>query len=238
MGWSKATKLEGRSASQGLIGVLVQKNIGALVEVNVETDFVSKNENFREFVEKASLACVNYVKDVEAKDVTKIALESESLKNLKLDDGKTLNEHLALLIGKLGENTVLKRAICYKTTEAIKLFGMTHPAPPSLIEEGKVMLGKYGTIAAFNSNTSESPEVRQVYRKVCQHIVGMNPQKIGDAEVDKPNEDKEEEKCLIFQDFILDSDVTIDDILKENNVKIIDFQRFECGEQIVIVENQ
>lgn len=235
MGWSKATKLEGRNTSQGLVGVLVEKNIGALVEINCETDFVARNENFREFVEKASKACIDYVSDVKGSDgnVTKIALESDSLKNLKLDDGKPLSDHLALLIGKLGENTVIRRAICYKAAEAIKLFGITHPTPDT-IEDGKVIMGKYGTIAAFNSNTEPSDEIRQVYRKICQHIVGMNPDKIGDAETDKPNEVKDEEKCLIFQEFILDSDMTIGEILQENNIKIIDFHRFECGEQVTV----
>lgn len=232
MGWSKATKLEGRSAKQGLVGVLVEKNIGALVEINCETDFVARNENFREFVEKASKACIDYVKDVKGNDVTKIALESDSLKNLKSDDGKNLSDHLALLIGKIGENTVLRRAICYKTAETIKLFGFAHPAPENIVD-GQLMMGKYGTIAAFNSNTENTEQIRQVYRKICQHIVGMNPQKVGDAEVDKPSEEKDDEKCLIFQEFILDPEVSIGDILKENDVKIIDFQRFECGETFV-----
>ncbi|KAG5677114.1 hypothetical protein PVAND_006897 [Polypedilum vanderplanki] len=236
LGWSKATKLEGRSASQGLVGVLVQRNIGALVEINCETDFVSRNENFREFVEKTSKACLNYVSDVKETEgnVTKIALESESLKNLKLEDGKMLSDHLALLIGKIGENTVLKRAICYKTADTIKLFGFTHPAPESIDEEGKVIMGRYGAIAAFNSNTEASDEVRVIYRKICQHIVGMNPEKIGDTEIDKPNEVKDDEKCLIYQDFILDSEMTIGEILKENNIKIIDFHRFECGEEVKV----
>ncbi len=75
MGWSKATKLEGRATKQGLIGVLINKNIGAMVEVNCETDFVSRNENFKEFVEKASKACSKYVEDIETKqNVTKVRI--------------------------------------------------------------------------------------------------------------------------------------------------------------------
>lgn len=64
MGWSKATKLEGRSTTQGLIGVLVQQNIGAMVEVNCETDFVARNGNFQQFVETVSNACLKYVNDI------------------------------------------------------------------------------------------------------------------------------------------------------------------------------
>lgn len=84
MGWSKATKLEGRATKQGLIGVLVKNNIGAMVEVNCETDFVSRNENFREFVEKVSKACSQYVEDIETKqNVTKVSFP-EFLKTLEV----------------------------------------------------------------------------------------------------------------------------------------------------------
>lgn len=235
MGWSKATKLEGRATQQGLVGVLIQKNIGALVEVNCETDFVARNENFKQFLEKASNACAKYVQEVDASNITKIALETEALKNLKLDDGKSLGDHLALMIGTVGENATLKRAICYKAPETVQLYAFSHPAPEKIVD-GELLMGKYGAIAAFNSNIEHTPELIEIYRKICQHIVGMNPLKIGDPENDKPNEVKDEEKCLIYQEFILDPDLTIADILRENNIKIIDFQRFECGEKILIEE--
>lgn len=233
MGWSKATKLEGRSTRQGLIGVLVQNNIGTMVEVNCETDFVARNEHFQQFIEKASQACAQYIAEVDSSSkITKIGLEAESLRNLKLNDGKTLGDHLALMIGTVGENASLKRAICYKTPEAIRLCGYTHPAPENAVVEGNMLIGKYGAIAAFNSNSEKTEEIREIHRKICQHIVGMKPEKIGDAEADKPNEDKDDEKCLIHQEFLLDPDTTIGEILQENNIKIIDFQRFECGEKV------
>lgn len=232
MGWSKATKLEGRSTTQGLVGVLVNNNIGTMVEVNCETDFVARNENFKNFVEKASQACAQYISEVDnTNKITKIGLESDALRNLKLDDGKTLADHLALMIGVVGENASLKRAICYKTPEAVRLCGYTHPAPENFVE-GTMMLGKYGSIAAFNSNSEKTEEIREIHRKICQHIVGMKPEKIGNAEEDKPNEVKDDEKCLIHQEFILNPEMTIGEILQSNNIKIIDFQRFECGEKV------
>lgn len=238
MGWSKATKLEGRTTGQGLVGVCVQKNIGTMVEVNCETDFVARNENFQAFVEMASKACAEYISEVNTADkITKIGLESETLRGLKLDDGKTLGDHLALMIGTVGENATLKRAICYKTPEAVRLYGYTHPAPEGAVEDGKLLLGKYGSIAAFNSNTEKTEEIREVYRKVVQHIVGLKPERIGDPETDKPNEDKDEEKCLIHQEFLLDSSLTVREVLQEHNVKIIDFHRFECGEKVHIQQD-
>lgn len=61
MGWSKATKLEGRQTSQGLIAVSVKGNTGVMVELNCETDFVARNKNFQEMAEKAANACFLFV---------------------------------------------------------------------------------------------------------------------------------------------------------------------------------
>lgn len=61
MGWSKATKLEGRQTSQGLVAIIVNKNTGAMVELNCETDFVARNKNFQEMIETAAKACLSFV---------------------------------------------------------------------------------------------------------------------------------------------------------------------------------
>lgn len=61
LGWSKATKLEGRQTSQGLVGVAINENNGILVEVNCETDFVARNKEFQSMVEEAANTCLNYV---------------------------------------------------------------------------------------------------------------------------------------------------------------------------------
>lgn len=141
------------------------------------------------------------------------------------------------MIGTVGENASLKRAICYKTPETIHLCAYVHPAPEKSATEGISVLGKYGAIAAFNSNNDKTEEILSVHRKICQHIVAMKPEKIGDAEVDNPSKNKDDEKCLIHQEFILDPELTIGEILQENNVKIIDFQRFECGEEVESYED-
>lgn len=63
----------------------------------------------------------------------------------------------------------------------------------------------------------------------------MNPSKIGDAEKDKPVENKDDEKCLIFQEYLLDPDRTVEEVLKENEVEVVDYLRFECGEKVEAV---
>lgn len=60
LGWSKATKLAERATAQGLVGVLIHGNIGAMVEVNCETDFVARNEHFKNFVDHVSRICAKY----------------------------------------------------------------------------------------------------------------------------------------------------------------------------------
>lgn len=78
MGWTKASKLEGRATAQGLIGVLVEKNIGALVEVNCETDFVARNSEFQAFLEKAANSCIKYISEVDSTNqLTKVSLYNQ-----------------------------------------------------------------------------------------------------------------------------------------------------------------
>lgn len=60
MGWAKATKLAGRTALQGLVAVKFDKNHGALVELNCETDFVAKNDKFQKMIEYTAIACYKF----------------------------------------------------------------------------------------------------------------------------------------------------------------------------------
>lgn len=60
MGWSKATKLEGRQTKQGLVAVAIEQNHGALLEINCETDFVARNKTFQDMVENAVKACLQF----------------------------------------------------------------------------------------------------------------------------------------------------------------------------------
>lgn len=63
LGWSKATKLEGRQTMQGLVGVSVNQDDGVLVEVNCETDFVARNREFQKMVEETAKTCLDYVRN-------------------------------------------------------------------------------------------------------------------------------------------------------------------------------
>lgn len=239
MGWSKAQKVEGRTTAQGLIGVLIKNNIGALVEVNCETDFVARNKEFQNFIGKASQACLNYMSAVDSENIIKIGIGNDALKNIKCTDDKTLGDHLALLIGTVGENSTLKRAICYKTPASVNLVGYAHSTSEQIQnpDEGQ-LIGKYGAIAAFKSETPVDTEKQELQKKILQHIVGMNPEKVGNKENDEPNPSKDDETCLIYQEFLLDQDIIVGELLEESGLEVLDFQRFACGEQDSSQSNQ
>ncbi|XP_030761156.1 elongation factor Ts, mitochondrial [Sitophilus oryzae] len=236
LGWSKATKLGGRQTSQGLIGVYVDNNDGVLVEVNCETDFVARNQEFEDMVREATEACMKYAKSSPKSPnaVTKIGLDSEQFRALKTKDDKTLADKLALVIGSVGENATLKRAVCLKVNNDVSLEGYAHPSGKS---RNNVLLGRLGGIVAIKSQNNSQENLEEIAKGLCQHVVGMAPKRIGNPE-GEPAENKDEEDCLIFQEYLLEDGVKIKDFLEENQVEVVDFKRFECGETLEVVGDQ
>jgi len=233
LGWSKATKLEGRQTTQGLIGVAVENNDGVLLEVNCETDFVARNKEFENIVQEATETCLKYIKNSQKSSnfVTKVGLDTDQLKSLKHSDGKTLADKLALLIGTVGENATLKRAIGLKVNDGVYLTGYAHPS-------GKiyknVLLGRIGGLVAVKTPNVDNAQVQEISKGICQHIVGMAPKTIGNIE-NKTFDIKEDESVLLNQDFLLDESLTIKDLLKANQLEVIDYKRLECGESLDVI---
>ncbi|KAG7311253.1 hypothetical protein JYU34_002285 [Plutella xylostella] len=228
MGWAKATKLAGRTALQGLVAVKFDQSHGALVELNCETDFVAKNDKFQQMIEDAANACYKFAhNNMKAKGpVTKMELDSEQLANLTLDGGKKLSEVLALFIGTVGENAVLRRAECWRANEAgVRVAGYTHPAPAAPKDYSA---GKYGALLAYR----QPDDADDIGKQICQHIVGCAPAKIGDPETDKPAKNSDDETCLIYQEYLLDPSFTVQEVLKEHKAEVLDYVRFSCGEAV------
>lgn len=158
-----------------------------------------------------------------------IDFDGESLKNITLNDGKKLSDHLALIIGKVGENASLRRATCFKATNSITLTSFAHPASEAKSPD-QLQFGKFGSIVALHDHSGVDQADTQ--RNICQHIVGMNPSKIGVIDVDKPAENKDDESCLIHQEYLLDPSMTMHELLQEHNIEIVDFLRYQCGETL------
>lgn len=150
-------------------------------------------------------------------------LDSEQLGNLNVE-GKKLSEVLALFIGSVGENAVLRRAECWKAnSKDVKIAGYTHPAPTTPTDYSS---GKYGALLAYK----QPDDIDDVGRQLCQHIVGCAPKKIGQKEKDEPAKNSDDETCLIYQEYLLDPGYTVEEILEQNKVEILDYVRFTCGE--------
>ncbi|XP_034234508.1 elongation factor Ts, mitochondrial [Thrips palmi] len=238
LGWSKATNVGNRKTTEGLVAVIVNKNHGAMVELNCETDFVARNSSFQTLIQMIAKSCVSVVPEVcgSNNSVTKELLDGSKLSSLSAPDGKTLADHVALNIGLLGENMTLKRAVLVSTKDDILLSGYSHPSPK---EQNEALLGKYGAIVAFNSKDQQplSDEQIKLGRQLCQHVIGMNPKSIGNNETDKPQDNADDETVMIYQEYLLDPETKVEAVLQEGNVNVVDFVRFECGETDVVTED-
>lgn len=225
-GWARATKLEHRSTSQGLIAMLTQENQSALVEVNCETDFVARNEKFSSLAELAAKTILYRCAPMKTGNtISKISLSQDEITRLKADDGKTIADHTALAIGLIGENINVKRALCMTVDKGMKLFGAVHPAS---INPGAVAFGKYAALVALQCETECSDPGRQL----CQHVIGLRPVKLGNPETDQPAVNSDEETALLFQEFLLNPQLTVREYLEQQGIRILEFARYEMGEEI------
>lgn len=282
-GWAKASKLQGRPMSQGLVGMIRDDQRATLVEVNCETDFVAKNQKFHDLVSQVTAGCHNYF--MAAPSSTLVSLPKEKLDALNVGDEQNVSDLVVLTVGSVGENVSARRVIHVGVSPDSHLATYMHLAG-SVLEAGNCRMGKYAVVVDICRTPGESDEVdtmETVASNMCKHILGMKPKSIGDFENDKPLEnhdvesdkhlddtddkhpgdpdgddkplsdsdsddkppgdsDSEEEEAgnvskledtrLVFQEFMMDSDLLVGEYLKENNVTVNKFVRFECGEEI------
>ncbi|MAC40523.1 MAG: elongation factor Ts [Pelagibacterales bacterium] len=177
-GISGAEKKSVRVAADGVVTVSISDNSAALVEINSETDFVSRNPDFQNF----------------ARNVSKIALNSgsslEELENAKyLDSEKSVKDALTDLIGLIGENIVLRRTVLFNSSSNI-FASYIH----GQIDKG---LGKIGVIVVIESNGDER-KVKEFGKKLSMHIAASKPVAISANDVDPSIIDRER-KILIEQ---------------------------------------
>ena len=95
--------------------------------------------------------------------------DSAQMGSLKAKDSKSLADHIALMIGNVGENITLKRAACISIPNDLRITAYSHPSNP---DENAPLLGKYGTLLLYSAFTDDVT-VNQIAKQLCQHIVGM-----------------------------------------------------------------
>lgn len=244
-GLSKAAKKSGRTAAEGLVAVVTQGTKGAVVELNAETDFVARNEEFQTMVKKVA------VKALEVNTVEALAAA--------VVDGKPVSENLTELIAKIGENMALRRMQALSVSQGA-VVGYVHGA----LADG---LGKIGVLVALESSAS-ADALQEIGKQVAMHVAAAHPQFLNRDVVDadvlareravykeqaiesgKPAEIAEkmvdgrirkffEEICLVDQPFVMNPDLTVTQAVNEAGkaigaeIKLVGFARVQLGEGI------
>ncbi|CAI5688007.1 unnamed protein product [Oreochromis niloticus] len=223
-GWSKANKLEGRKAKEGLIGVFVGDKAAVMVEVNCETDFVARNEKFQQLVKDVTFATLAHHRNKTQSQpgYVKSVLSSDDLSKLSVGEGTSLADQVALTIGHLGENMSLKRAVTVGIPAEWKIGSYVHGG---ISTQTEVAMGRYGALVIFQGGKEGEQEM--LGRKLGQHIVGESPLSLGNMD-DLPC--GESETRLLPQTFLADPSRTVAQFLRGQQARVLDFVRFQCGE--------
>ncbi|MGE0339623.1 MAG: translation elongation factor Ts [Xanthobacteraceae bacterium] len=245
-GLSKAAKKAGRVAAEGLVGIAVDGNKGAVVEVNSETDFVARNDHFQDLVKLIAQAALHNGSDV------------EKLKAVKVGSS-TIEEAISSAIATIGENMTFRRAAELSVSEGVVAQYM-HGA----ISDG---LGKIGVLVALESK-GNADELNRIGRMVAMHVAAANPLAVESKGIDAASIERErniladkarasgkpdnviekivdsglksfyKEVSLVDQPFVHDPSKTVAQALKEAEGKaggpiaIKGFVRFALGEGI------
>jgi elongation factor Ts len=250
-GIAKAGKKAGRVAAEGLIGVAVDGDSGALVEVNSETDFVARNDQFKEFVKDAANLALS-----EAGDLDKLMHKS-------MKSGVTVKDSLTEMVAKIGENMSVRRAIALSVNPGVVSAYVHNASSPEL--------GKIGVLVAIKSE-GDNEKLTALGKQIAMHVAAAAPIALTSAHVAKDIADREraihvaaaresgkpenviekmvegrmrkfyEESVLMNQVFVIDGETPISKVVEKaakdigKPVEIAGFVRFQVGEGIEKVE--
>jgi elongation factor Ts len=231
-GQAKADKKEGRVAAEGIIVVKNSSDnkSAAIIEINCETDFVGRDESFKEFATKTA-----------DKALAGKATDLNALLVLPLDNGMTVEEARRALVAKIGENIQIRRISAINTSGTVASY---------------VHGGRIGVLVELTGGDA------QLGKDLAMHIAANNPLVVNREEVSKDVVEKEkeifsaqaqasgkpaaiiekmiggriskflDEVSLVGQPFVKDPSITVEQLLKQHNAKVVKFIRFAVGEGI------
>jgi elongation factor Ts len=162
-GLAAAAKKAGRVAAEGLVGLAVEGTRGALVEVNAETDFVARNEQFQGFVRQVAQQALD------ASDIEGLAAAPYG------KDGKSVAETLTQLIATVGENMTLRRTARLSVGRGVVVGYVHNSQAPGL--------GKIGVLVGLES-TGDAGKLAAFGKQLAMHVAAANPQSLDIATVD------------------------------------------------------
>tara|TARA_S200000501_G_scaffold330588_1_gene332008 strand:- start:265 stop:1116 length:852 start_codon:yes stop_codon:yes gene_type:complete len=241
-GISKASKKMSRDAKEGVVVVSGDETKTSIIEVNCETDFVAKNDDFISFVKE--LSELNNQKNSNI----------EELKKSMMNNGQTVDENLVALIAKIGEKITIGKS---KTIENTK--GVNNHYLHTIVKDN---VAKLAVLVSLETN-EKSEEVKIFSKQLSMHIAASNPLALESDLIDKVIIDKEqelvteelknsgkpeeiankislgkmnkfrEENALLTQAWVMEPKKKVKDILQELSIadlKIKDFYRIKIGE--------
>jgi len=230
-GLAKADKKAGRVAAEGLIGIAQSADgkCAAMVEVNSETDFVAKGDDFKNFVQAtANLALANKANDI------------ENFKDVKMDDGNSLSDNVKALIAKIGENITVRRVVYVESDLVGSYLHGSKIGVLVALNGGNEDVGKDVAmhIAASKPVCVSADEVpaaliekeREIYS--AQAAESGKPADIVEKMVSGRINKYLKEITLLGQPFVKDPDQTVEKLLKGASASVTAFTRFEVGEGI------
>ncbi|WAW85750.1 translation elongation factor Ts [Xanthomonas citri pv. malvacearum] len=231
-GLAKADKKADRVAAEGRIATAQAGGKAVLVEVNSETDFVAKDENFLAFTEVVANAALN-----------SDAADAEALKSVKLESGETIEERRAAVIAKVGENLQVRRLV--RIDSANNVAAYVHGGRIGVLVElkgGDIELarGIAMHIAAMNPPHVKASDVPAEFVAKEKEI---ELAKMSEKDKAKPAEILEKiisgkiskivnEVTLYGQPYVLNTDQTVEQAVKAAGAEVIGFQRLAVGEGI------
>jgi elongation factor Ts len=243
----KAGKKADRVAAEGLVGVAPGGKIAAVVEVNSETDFVARNEDFQKAVRLIAETALSTGGD------------PEKTLHAAAPQGGTIGEMLVNLVAKIGENMTLRRASALSVNDGVIAHYIHNVAADGM--------GKIGVLVALESSADKS-RLMDLGRKVAMHVASAKPLAATTAELDPAVVEKEkqiltaqaaesgkpanvvekmvegrirkfyQESVLVEQAFVMDPDTTVGGFIEKHAkefgapVKLKGFIRYEVGEGI------
>ena len=241
-GVSKASKKMSREANEGLVYICGNEKQTSIIEINCETDFVAKNDDFLNFTKE-----IGEINNFVSSDLDK-------LNNTKMKNGSTVSQNLIDLIAKIGEKITIGRLKTLENSSS-KIFTYNH----SIVKDN---LSKLGVIVSLEFDKA-SKDIDQFGKQISMHIAASNPMVIDKKDIKeniiekekeiikeelkslgKPNEIAEkislgkinkfkDDNSLLTQDWVMDPKLKVKDVLKKvdsKSLKIKDFIRIKIGE--------
>jgi elongation factor Ts len=246
-GLAAAAKKSGRVAAEGLVALAADENVGAVVEVNSETDFVARNPDFQSFVGSVAVVALSQGGDF---DQTAAAA---------MDGGKSVQDTVTEMVGTIGENLTFRRAAGISVNEGVVASYVHSAAAPNM--------GKIGVIVGLESS-GDTGKLTEFGKQLAMHIAAASPQWVSQDEVDQSEADRErevlaeqaresakpeniiqkmvdgrmrkyyEEVCLLDQTFVIDGETKVSKAVEVAGndaggaIKVTSFARFQLGEGV------